>query len=148
MPEDLPILEEVVATDFSKDVFIFSVIRVADDEPKLSVFYEISDRQNDQNLLSLELKFEASNPIWIVSFDPSYAAGAYGICLANKLAHATYDKVRACYKKVGDTNRDISIMERMRLTARCLGGEAPALKKEALKALKECLTFGIVTGGS
>lgn len=141
-------LEESVATDYSDNVSIMAHVDVDDREPKMSVFYSISDRQNGTKLLELELKFEVTNPIWITSFDPTFAAGAYGVCVANKLSHATYDKAKECYDEHTANNPDATNMERIRAVGQCLADQGQHFKDEFKKALKECLTFGIFGGGS
>lgn len=140
------LFEEYVETEFSNRVLIQAYIVTDDSEPKLSMHIQIEDRQFGRQILSQKLDFVATNPIWLAQFDPPAALGAYGLCIATKLAHSTYDQVAKCYEANAAAHPDDSLMDRIRKTAECVGANSQAIKQEVKTALKECLTFGLIFG--
>jgi hypothetical protein len=147
MATSVHLFEEYAEIEAVGRVLIESHIEVHDQEPKLSVFFSIEDRKAGQIILRQKFDFVATNPIWLAQIDPPTAiAGAYSLCVANKLLHATYDQVAKCYNDISAKNPDASLKEKISMTAECVGANSQSLKQEVKKALKECLTLGLAAG--
>lgn len=140
------LFEEYIETEFSNRVLIQAYITTDDAEPKLTAHIQIEDRQYGRPILTQRLDFVATNPIWLSQLDPPTALGAYGLCVATKLTHVTYDQVAKCYKDISAGNPNDPLMEKIRKTAECVAGNNQTIKQEVKAALKECLSFGLIFG--
>lgn len=93
------------------------------------------------------LEFDCLDDIYITKFDPTVVLGAYGVCVANKLAHATYDEIKECYDAAKVKYPDKGqIWDRINDAAECLSKKNNIALTQIEKALKECLTFGLFIG--
>ena len=146
--EEIHFLEEVIETDISNDVLVQARIIFDGADDSITVEYRIADRAGNQRILEQSISFKCADDIYITKFDPTWAAGAYGVCVANKLAHATYDQIKDCYDAAKTKNPGNGKMwERIKDTVECLSQKTGMSVASIKKALKECLTFGLILGG-
>ena len=146
--EEFQFVEEAFETDFSDDVFVEGKIFADTESDTITVHYLVVDRAGKQKILEQSIAFECKDDIYITKFDPTFSPGAYGICVANKLAHATYDEIKNCYDAAkGRYPNKGQVWERIKDTADCLSKKTGLTTTQIKKALKECLTFGLIVGG-
>ncbi|MEO0667147.1 MAG: hypothetical protein AAFZ99_04475 [Pseudomonadota bacterium] len=141
-------LEEKLDTDLSGDVLVEAKIFADEENSEIIVEYRIVDRIKHGRVLEQSISFKCADDIYITKFDPTWALGAYGVCVANKLAHATYDQIKDCYDAAKASHPSKGkTWDRIKDTAECLSKKTGMSVAQVKKALKECLTFGLILGG-
>lgn len=140
--------EKLEDTDLSNDVLVEAKIFADSEKNEILVQYKIIDRAEHGPILEQSISFKISDDIYITKFDPTWALGAYGVCVANKLAHATYDQIKDCYDTAKAKHPGSGkTWDRIKDTAECLSKKTGMSVAQIKKALKECLTFGLILGG-
>lgn len=146
--EEFFFLEEKLDTELSKDTLVEAKIFADEKNNEITVEYRIVDRIEHGKILEQSISFKCADDIYLTKFDPTWALGAYGVCVANKLAHATYDQVKECYDAAKDNYPgNGQKWNRIKDTADCLSNKTGISVAQIKTALKECLTFGLILGG-
>ncbi|MEO0454948.1 MAG: hypothetical protein AAFY98_12565 [Verrucomicrobiota bacterium] len=128
-------IEEIIFLEEQEYLFQGSV-KVSEEEPEFSVFYEI--RSQDRPQLQLEIRLKATNPLGIDDIIIGTAT-MYGLCIAGTLTRRTAAEAINCYRESKRENPDRDLLGHATAAGKCLAGKGDTMKDAAVGALVDCL---------